>query len=73
MKNLARLALLPSLLAAAEGLPHPRGYVAYRASGPITIDGRLNDAAWGNLPWSGDFVDIGLQQSRRRASAPALR
>ncbi|HZT40673.1 MAG TPA: carbohydrate-binding family 9-like protein [Chthonomonadaceae bacterium] len=36
----------------------PRGYLCYRASGPITIDGRLDDPAWHNAPWTEDFVDI---------------
>ena len=38
--------------------PHPRGYVAYRASSPPAIDGRLDDAAWRAAPWSDRFVDI---------------
>ncbi|MFM7846086.1 MAG: transglutaminase domain-containing protein [Planctomycetota bacterium] len=36
----------------------PRAYVAARATQPPTIDGRLNDAAWANVPWTADFVDI---------------
>src|SRR5207253_5720132 len=36
----------------------PKGYVCYRASGPITIDGKLDDAAWKDAPWTDDFVDI---------------
>jgi hypothetical protein len=36
----------------------PRGYVAYRASGPITIDGRLDEEAWRAAAWTEDFVDI---------------
>jgi Carbohydrate family 9 binding domain-like len=36
----------------------PRGYVAYRAVGPIQIDGKLDDPAWQAAPWSEDFVDI---------------
>jgi hypothetical protein len=38
--------------------PHPRGYVAARASVPPTIDGRLDDPAWGLAPWSAPFVDV---------------
>jgi hypothetical protein len=38
--------------------PAPRGYVCYRASGPITIDGKLDDAAWADAPWSDPFRDI---------------
>ncbi|HZU36927.1 MAG TPA: carbohydrate-binding family 9-like protein, partial [Gemmataceae bacterium] len=36
----------------------PRGYVAYRATSPITVDGRLDEPAWNAAPWTADFVDI---------------
>src|SRR5437867_1688147 len=36
----------------------PKGYVCYRASGPIAIDGKLDDPAWKDAPWTDDFVDI---------------
>jgi hypothetical protein len=36
----------------------PPGYVCYRAGSPLVIDGRLNDAAWRDAPWTADFVDI---------------
>ena len=36
----------------------PRGYICYRASGPIKIDGHLDDPAWQAAPWTDDFVDI---------------
>ena len=42
----------------------PRGYVCYRAAGPITLDGKLDDAAWKAAPWTADFVDI--EGDRRR-------
>jgi hypothetical protein len=35
-----------------------REYACRRASSPITIDGRLDDAAWNAAPWSEDFIDI---------------
>lgn len=41
-----------------EPFPHPKGYVCYRATKPITIDGKLTDEAWAAAPWSDDFVDI---------------
>ena len=41
-----------------QSLPHPRGYVAYRATSPLAIDGRLSEGSWGNAPWSDEFVDI---------------
>src|SRR5262245_37014044 len=36
----------------------PRGYVCYRASSPITIDGNLEKPVWQSIPWSEEFVDI---------------
>jgi len=36
----------------------PRGYVCYRATGPITIDGRLEEESWQQVPWTENFVDI---------------
>jgi hypothetical protein len=67
----ARFALAAALLAAAAAVavpptdaemtgpfPHPKGYVCYRAPGPVTIDGKLNDPAWDAAPWSDAFVDI---------------
>lgn len=38
--------------------PHPKGYVAYKASSPIHINGKIDDPAWENAPWTDDFVDI---------------
>jgi len=34
------------------GLSLPRGYVAYRAAEPITIDGKLDEQAWQAAPWT---------------------
>ena len=36
----------------------PKGYVCYRAASPVRVDGRLDDAAWRDAPWTDDFVDI---------------
>jgi WD40 repeat protein len=36
----------------------PQGYVAYRASASLRLDGQLDDAAWQAAPWTDDFVDI---------------
>jgi hypothetical protein len=43
-----------------DSLPtgHPRGYVCYRADGPITIDGKLDDAAWEAASWTEPHRDI---------------
>lgn len=41
-------------LAAAQ----PKHYTCYRAASPIQIDGRLNDSAWRNAPWTDAFIDI---------------
>jgi hypothetical protein len=54
-----RLLLLGmAALAAAALPPHPRGYVCYRAEPAPRIDGRLDDPAWRNAPWTDWFVDI---------------
>ncbi len=37
---------------------HPRGYVAYRGIAPLNIDGRLDEPAWRDAPWSDTFMDI---------------
>ena len=59
--------LVPAAAAALAGsrpvearadVPRPRGYVAVRASAPLNIDGRLDDAAWTKAPWTELFVDI---------------
>ena len=46
--------------AGADDPPYvpPKGYVCYRASGPITIDGQLDEIAWQQVPWTDPFVDI---------------
>lgn len=36
----------------------PQRYSCPRASGPIAIDGRLDEPAWQNAPWTQSFVDI---------------
>lgn len=38
--------------------PPARGYVAYKSSKPIVIDGKLDDKAWSVVPWSEPFSDI---------------
>jgi hypothetical protein len=51
-----RLALL--LLLAAAGLAQPKQYSCRRATGPIRIDGRLDDVAWSKAEWTDWFIDI---------------
>lgn len=54
-------ALGAALLAANPALaeaPAPLSYECLRASAPIRIDGKLDDAAWRHAPWTTDFVDI---------------
>ncbi len=36
----------------------PQGYVCYRATGPIRIDGQLDEPSWQAAPWTSDFADI---------------
>jgi hypothetical protein len=51
------LPILLVLLIAGADAP-PRGYVATRAATPIKVDGKLDDGAWADAPWTEDFVDI---------------
>ncbi len=44
--------------AAQDPASTPKTYLCQRAASPITLDGRLNDAAWERAPWTTDFVDI---------------
>ena len=55
---LAALGLLLPSRPAADPIAHPPGYVATRAPGPVTVDGRLDEAAWHDAAWTADFVDI---------------
>lgn len=50
--------LATSIASQAPVSPHPRGYVAFRASFAPRIDGRLDDDAWQLAPWTELFVDI---------------
>ena len=36
----------------------PTGYVCYRATSPLALDGRLEEDVWEAAPWSEAFVDI---------------
>jgi len=45
-------------LPATASVPSPLSYPCLRAAAPIHIDGKLDDAAWHNAPWTADFVDI---------------
>ncbi len=38
--------------------PPPKGYVCYRISQPIQVDGRLDEKDWESAPWTDAFVDI---------------
>ena len=42
-----------------ERLPFaPRSFVCYRPSGPLTIDGKLDEPSWKAAGWTEPFVDI---------------
>lgn len=36
----------------------PETYLCYRAETPLHIDGKLEESAWEEAPWTNDFVDI---------------
>jgi Carbohydrate family 9 binding domain-like len=43
---------------AALHAAEPKRYACQRTAAPIKIDGKLDDPAWQNAPWTGWFVDI---------------
>jgi hypothetical protein len=57
MRTLWLLPLLCVVAALAQSAK-PKKYVCYRASGKLTIDGKLNEAAWRSAPATDAFVDI---------------
>ncbi len=52
--------LVPTVASSQEpAIPlKPKSYVCYRASAPLTIDGKLNENDWENAAWTDYFVDI---------------
>jgi len=38
--------------------PIPRHYVCHRATSAVVIDGRMDEPAWGDAPWTEFFADI---------------
>jgi len=61
------LACLLLLAAEAQAQPKPAHYTCRRATSPLRIDGRLDDAAWARAPWTAAFVDIeGAKRSKPR-------
>jgi hypothetical protein len=53
-----RLILALAALALIGYSQTPKHYICKRATTPIRIDGRLDDAAWAAAAWTDDFVDI---------------
>ncbi|BDD12770.1 hypothetical protein FUAX_52020 (plasmid) [Fulvitalea axinellae] len=39
-------------------IPKPKGYVCYRTTAPVTIDGKLDEKDWANAEWTDAFIDI---------------
>ena len=62
MRHRAVLSLLAYSLGCAPPVgadePKPLEYACARATRPPEIDGRLDDTAWRDAPWSTDFIDI---------------
>ena len=50
--------MLLAAACAAFAQQAPLRYTCLRAASPIRIDGKLEDAAWRNAPWTSVFVDI---------------
>jgi hypothetical protein len=62
MVRLLTLLCLATLIAfiapAQDTQPTPLSYDCHRTATPIVIDGKLDDPAWQQAPWTSDFVDI---------------
>jgi len=61
---------LKCLTQGAELYPAPddedyRRYCCYRVQGPIVVDGKLDEKAWRQAPWSYEFGDIRTGQAPR--------
>ncbi len=57
--HVSRCVPLPLLLLLGGCMSsHPRTYVAGRVPSPPVIDGRLDDEAWQQAPWTAEFIDI---------------
>lgn len=41
-----------------KGAITPETYICYRTSGPIEVDGKLDETSWEDAPWTAYFVDI---------------
>lgn len=54
---LAGVLLLSGTLT-AQRRTYPNIYIAPRATAAVVIDGLADDAAWAEVAWSGDYVDI---------------
>ncbi len=53
----------------------PHGYLCRHTAAPILVDGKPDDAAWADAPWTDDFVDIqgsGMPKPRFRTRAKLL-
>lgn len=50
--------LLVAGFCCAALVAQPKQYVCHRASAPIKVDGRIDDAAWAKASWTDYFVDI---------------
>ena len=69
-------ALVAIIGSATQGTsPAPLSYDCHYTAAPIQIDGRLDEPAWGQAPWTSDFVDIegdGRPKPRFRTRAKML-
>jgi hypothetical protein len=62
-----KTALIAAIMAFTAQAQTPKRYTCYRALSPIRIDGRLDDSAWRDAPWTDRFVDIeGAKKPRPR-------
>jgi hypothetical protein len=58
IRLLTCLLLLMPFRLLAQSNTVPRSYTCYLTSDSVTIDGKIDERAWQNIPWSDDFSDI---------------
>lgn len=52
---------------------YPRQYVSPKLASPLVLDGKLDEAAWTEVPWTSDFVDISTRRTPRLKTRAKIR
>lgn len=54
----AHLNLRPSTVDLSDAIVTPKHYIVAKSTEPIVIDGKADDVAWNNAPFTSSFIDI---------------